>query len=353
MPELKAKFTVDNSQFASKLNESKNQLAGLKGVFGGIIGGFGVHQVVQFASSVANVASELADASDALGIATTDLQALQVFAIKAGLPLEKLEGVLNRIGTARLDAIADPTGEAAKNFAALGISVKNLSAMSVTQSIAGLGKQMALLADNEKAMSAAKDIIGVRSHRAIGVIRDYGAIGPQAAKDAAAGYMMEEKAVKSLDEALDKLALTKKKIQSTAGNVAAELIDPQSDWFIGLRAPESFSDRIDRERSKAATKDNRKRETGILSRDTARVSEFISNPSPMPEFGKPFSLVDKSIKEAMERQLKTASQMNVSDPFAAVGRAAGRDSGFDTLGTLRKIEENTRRIQPTPAPLMR
>jgi hypothetical protein len=341
VPELKAKFTADDSQFSSKLKSAQTQLGGLKSVFGGIIGGLGVHQLVQFASNVANVASELADASDALGIATSDLQALQVLSVKAGFSLEKLEAVLNRIGTARLDAISDPTGEAAKKFAALGISVKQLSSMSVVQSIAALGKQMGILADNEGAMSAAKDIIGARSPRAVGVIRDYGAMGSQAARDAAAGYMMEEKAIKSLDGALDKLALDKMKYKSMAGNAASFLFEN-----IGTEAM-SLGKMFDRINADKVALNAGKSPKG---NDISRIKDFISNPDPS---GSSRASMGASIKEAMDRQIKAASSMNSIDPFAAVGRAAGRDSVSDTLGTLRKIEENTRRIQPTPAPLMR
>jgi hypothetical protein len=333
--ELRAKFTADDSQFAAKLNGMKSQLGGLKSVFGGLAAGFGVQQVVQFASSVANVASELADASDALGIATSDLQALQVFAIKAGLSIEKLEAVLNRVGSARLEAIADPAGEAAKKFAALGISVKQLSSMSVTQSIAALGKQMDALSGNEWAMSAAKDILGVKSPRAVGVVKEYGRSGVQAAREMSQEFMMTEKAVKSLDASLDKLTLTKMKAKSAIGNAIGEALDPDSPWFIGWREG-SLSDRLKKGRS--FKKEN----------DVSRVKDLISNPT-----GTNGASTGAGIKEAMDRQLKSASSMNVSDPFAAVGRAAGRDVTSETLGALYKIVENTSRIQPTPAPVMR
>jgi hypothetical protein len=353
VPELKAKFTVDNSQFSSALAKSQagvnkfyNEMnqkgaggsgGGLRSLLGGAIGAGMMMKVSQFVKESVRMASELGDAAEAIGITTDELQAFSQQAERAGSSAEKMEMALNKIGQARNQALSDPTGKEAKLFETLGLSASALEKMDVAQTVAAIGQALNAAAGDAEKMAAGVDLVGIRSKRMIEAIKQIGAAGVEGSINQVV-KPISQNTISSLDSFADGV----KEIWTTGKGIAATAAASGLQFF-GL-APKTFDE-----------------ENAQMDKDTARRKAlraaneaFTANLTTGSAIPQEQSMVSKKIMQAaIDRQIKAASGMNASDPFAAVGRAAGRDSVSDTLGTLRKIEENTRRIQPTPAPLMR
>lgn len=355
MPELRAKFTVDDSQFVRALAKSQagvskfyNEMnqkgsggsgaaGGLRSLLGGAIGAGMLMKVSQFIRESVRMASELQDAAEAIGVTTDELQAFSQQAERAGSSAEKMEMSLNKIGQARNQALSDPTGKEAKLFDTLGISAAALEKMDVAETVASIGQALNSAAGDAEKMAAGVELVGIRSKRMIEAIKQIGATGVEGSINQVV-KPISQNTISSLDSFADSF----KEIWTTGKGMAATAAANGLQFF-GL-APKTFN-----EENAQMDKDTARRKA--LRAQNEAFAANLTTGAPMPQEQ---SMVSKKLMQAaMDRQLKSASSMNVSDPFAAVGRAAGRDSVTDTLGTLRKIEENTRRIQPMPAPVMR
>jgi hypothetical protein len=99
---------------------------------------------------------------------------LQLIGDEAGVSAEKIEMAVGRITGARWDAMADPTGNAAKQFRQLGISMEELRRMSPEETLQAVARAMAAGAGNGAVMAAAMDMVGSRSKRVLAVLQEVG-----------------------------------------------------------------------------------------------------------------------------------------------------------------------------------
>jgi hypothetical protein len=336
MPELKAKFTADDSQFSAKVDGLKGKVGGLESVFGRLAGAFGGYKMLQFGQSIVTMASDAADASDSLGMLTDDFQTLQVMATKAGVPFEKLEQAINRIKQARLNAINDPSGKEAEKFDNLRISVAELVATGddAAKLMAMLGVNMRKYAGDTKAAEAATELIGTRAKRVQKVFEEYGKAGVEGARDANRALIMSADSVEKLDKAGDSASLATRGAKVAVGETLVRALDfsrtkREHDALMkSLEAAPPLSENVWRKNNPNAVR-------GLL-------------PPPEPEYQSTFG-------SAAARQItnKTLSDFNrVSDPFASIGRASGRDTSADVVNKLTLIEQNTRKpTGPVSIPL--
>jgi hypothetical protein len=334
MPELKAKFTADDSQFSAKVDGLKGKVGMLRSAFGAMAGGFSLAAVGQFIKSSIAMASEIKDASDAIGVSTDELQAFRQEAERAGSSAEKMEQAMNKIAQARNEAISDPTGTSAKIFEKLGLSAMQLENMDLAATVVAVGQAMNAAGKDAEVMAAAVDLIGVRSKRMVEAVKAIGAAGTQGSIDKLANPF-DVDAIESLDQFADNLKEVGTAYKAQVANLLA----------LGGLAPKTFvaEGKAAEERSARFRK--------LRAEQEAFDRKMTTGEDTAPEQ----SMVQRRLAEAARKiNDKTLSAFsNISDPVAAIGRGAGKDFSYDAAMSLREIAANTRRIQPTPAPTMR
>jgi hypothetical protein len=323
MPELKAKFTADDSQFSAKVDGLKGKVGMLRSAFGAMAGGFSLAAVGQFIKSSAAMASEIKDASDAIGVSTDELQAFRQEAERAGTSAEKMEGAMNKIAQARNEAISDPTGTSAKMFEKLGLSAMQLENMDLAATVVAVGQAMNAAGKDAEVMAAAVDLIGVRSKRMVEAVKAIGAAGTQGSINKLANPV-DVDTIEKVDVMMDNLKEVGVGYMGQAANLLAVTKLVPKTFVAEGQAAEERAARFRKLRAEQEAFD-RKMTTG---EDTA------------PEQ----SMVQRRLAESA-RQIanKTLSDFNrVSDPFVSIGRASGRDTSADVVNKLTLIEQNTR-----------
>jgi len=338
MPELKAKFTADDSQFTQAANRVQAKTLSMGSMLNRVGAGLSLAALGQFIKASVQMASDIKDAADAIDISTDALQAFRQESERAGSTAEKMEQALNRIAQARNEAITDPTGTSGKLFEKLGISLIDLEKMSVADAVVAIGKAMNAAGRDAEVMAAAVDLVGVRSKRMVEAIKAIGAAGVEGSFDKIANPF-DKDTIEKMDTFVDNL----KEIGTGYKAQVANLLS------IVKLGPKTFVEEGEEATSRAA------RFRKMRAENEAFTRRLTTGERPPEESSIVKDRLAKAAREVTDKMRdKTLSAFsNISDPVAAIGRGAGKDFSYDTLGTLLRIEENTRRIQPTPAPVMR
>jgi hypothetical protein len=306
-------------------------------MLGRVGAGLSIAAIGQFIKASVQMAGDIMDAADSIGIATDTLQAFRQEAERVGSTAEKMEQSLNRIAQARNEAITDPTGTSGKLFEKLGISLVDLEKMNIADAVVAIGKAMNSAGRDAEVMGAAVDLVGVRSKRMIQAIKAIGASGAQGSFDKVSNPFDKD--------AMERVGLFEDNLKETITGYKAQTVSLLSI----LLGPKTFM----AEGEEAMNRSARFRK--MREEDQAFTRRLTTGESPTEESSMVKDRLAKAAREVTDKMRdKTMSAFsNISDPVAAIGRGAGKDFSYDTLGTLRRIEENTRRIQPTPAPAMR
>ena len=332
MPELRAKFTADDTEFRSKAG----RLESVVGRLGSrIAGAFSIYAIAGFAREVAQTTGALADMSDSTGVSPRAIQAFSALGETAGISAEKMEMALNRITSARIDALADPVGTAAKQFAKMGVELRALESMSPDATIEAVARAARDGADDFDKMAAVQDMVGVRSKRMLVALRQLGDEGfaSVAAQAEKAGAIISDETVRSIDAMGDAIAHGSR-VAKTQG---AGLLD-----YLGKLAgfaPQDFT--AENERLARSAEMSRK----------LREADFI-NPGYKPAAPKE-GAVSRKLREAAEAsQMKTAMSFgDVSDQMIRIGGARGVDSGVQQINILRSMDASLKKIAGQPAGL--
>jgi len=124
---LRVVLGLDTAAFTQGAKDAQSTLDGLGKAFKTALAGLGVGlSLGAFVSSIKHAidaADELGKASQKFGVPVEQLSALKFAADLADVSFESLGKGLGKLSKAMLDSAANPAGEAAKNFKALGISV--------------------------------------------------------------------------------------------------------------------------------------------------------------------------------------------------------------------------------------
>ena len=208
MPELRATFTADDTDFQRKLGNAERgvgRFGGLaRGLEGRMAGMFGAAAIGQFARSVMEAAESVSAISDSTGLSPRFVQSFMALGEGRGVA-EKTEQAINRLSSARLEALSDRSSNAAKNLRALGISTKELRSLAMDDYIMRVAEGMAAAEGNAKKMAAASELVGVRSMKMVAVLKDLAAMGKQGLEDQFAPDVMSDKTIENLDK-LDQLS---------------------------------------------------------------------------------------------------------------------------------------------------
>jgi hypothetical protein len=334
MPELKAKFTADDSQFTQVANRVNSNVSSITSTIGKMAASWVAYQGLGFLKSIANQAGEIQDSAEAIDITTDQLQRLEAMGLKAGVPLEKIETALNRIEQARLDAVSDRSGTAAKNFAAMGLALDSLDKLDAV----GLARQMGAIAlsagRNSEEFRAFVDIIGVRTKRVVGVFEQLGSASEEVFANMNPALVASAEAIAQMDTHGDNLAIAMRVAKKEAIEFMAAVTGASDAFFrflMGQEDPQSAG-------VKAVTA-------------SLRNLDKLGGAAAPAEGLKTRARMGSALDKMQDKTMSAFS--NISDPVAAIGRGAGKDFSYDAAMSLREIAANTRRIQPTPAPTMR
>lgn len=367
--ELKAKFTADDRQFNSVIDRMERRVnkatgttvmrgkgGGGRGIGGGG-GGFGgigtglaaglgwaavARAVVSFGKDALKTADELMNLQDATGLTVRNLQAIRIVGEDAGVSFDKLEGVLHRVSAAQQEALSDENSGAADQFRRIGIEVERLRDMDPSQVLEAVGRAASEGAKDADKMSGVIDLIGVRSKRALEVLKQFGSQGFDALADKAdaAGQVVSENAVQAL-ESWEKTISAQVRTDRALGQSAIA----GAAQALGL-APETFTSenvRLSRMASDARTERMaRLRAMGLESPAAADTTETFAQRK-----------INDKLRFDAARQAMEAG--NVSDALLRVGGfTGGRDVTAETVTTLHSIDRGIQAlVVKDTAPKMR
>jgi hypothetical protein len=198
MADMRIKFSADTSQAEAAMGKIESRVSGMGSKLAGALS---VTAIAMFARSLISSGDAIADSADAVNISARAFQTFGVLAKDAGGNAEQMQGVLQKIGNAQMEALADSTGTAAKQFAQMGISLEALRGMNTEQVIEAFSRAVANGSDNANVMSAATDIMGVRAAKLIPVFQQVGADGiePLAQNFQELGRIMSDETIAKLD----------------------------------------------------------------------------------------------------------------------------------------------------------
>lgn len=205
----------DTSDLKNKIGglgaEARSSFAGLKGT---IAGAFTIGAAVSFGRALMDTADQIQNTSEALGIGTDSLQTLKAMALDSGIQFDEVSAALNRITKAQAEAL---TGDdkLTKAFKALNISLEDLRSLTPDQILQRIGASLKAGGRSAEETAAAFDILGKSSGKMLGFLEELGSQGLDATiqKFKDLGLVMDEMAIKQLDQAGD--ALERFKIRST------------------------------------------------------------------------------------------------------------------------------------------
>lgn len=198
----------------------KNQLAGA----------ISTGALIAATKATIDYASHITDLSDRVGISTTKLQEYSYAAKQTGGSVDDFAQAARRLAQAKFEAIKDPTGEAAKGFAQLGIAVKDLESLRIDGIVDKIGVAFRNAKDPQALLNAGFTTMGRGALPVIGAMRSgLGEMGDEAQR---LGLVMGSNVVKSLDDAGDAMDRFKAKQMSALGKGLAESL-PFLDGIIG------------------------------------------------------------------------------------------------------------------------
>jgi len=234
MPELRAKFTADDTDFQRKLGHAERGVGRFGGMLGGLqgrlAGAFGVGAVTQLIRSVTSGAEEIRTIADSTGFSPKFIAGMQALGEERGVA-EKITLALNRLSSAPIEALADRSSEAAKNLRTLGISASELKTLAKDPEafVYRFAKAMSQAEGNARKLDAALAVLGgVRSKGVTTIIKDLGEIGP-AGFDAKFGKQLpsesELASANKADAAIDRGKREITKLGYTLVNTVVNAVD--------------------------------------------------------------------------------------------------------------------------------
>jgi hypothetical protein len=213
MAELKTIFSADTSGLNSAISKSEAGIGGLVNRLGKLAAG---GMALNYARTLLDNADAMRAQADILGVSTNLLQAMKAMGLDANVPFEKIQTALNKIESARMDAISDSTGKAAQAFDKLGLNSQKLAGMNTEQTILAMASAYAKSGKSASELSGMIELLGNRNMALLPVFEQLGTEGEAAyARLTAAGKMMTDETVNNLAN----MELKLKEIGLTIGNV--------------------------------------------------------------------------------------------------------------------------------------
>jgi len=166
MGRLVAKTKLDNTGFKAGIGGMKgevkgfqSQLGALKGV---IAGAFAIGGLVRLTRSAIAAGSTLTDLALQTGLTTDEFQALELTAINAGTPMEKIRGVLTKVSVV-LGQAKSGMKTYVDLFNKAGISTERLATLDTPGALKAIADEMQGATEGSVKFGAILEILGTRS----------------------------------------------------------------------------------------------------------------------------------------------------------------------------------------------
>jgi hypothetical protein len=187
------------------------------------------YAVTQFRASL-NFADNLQDVSEQLNVSASSLQTLNAHFADAGVKAPQVAQTMQRL-QASLALAAAGSEPLQKAFAALGLSIQSLRALSPDQQIAAVGAALARHAGSATAAAAAQEILGRGTGRLINSLKELGTAGLEKTKTSmiATGRVIEDSMVKKLADANQKLEELDQRWTIFKATIAAGLLPGRAE----------------------------------------------------------------------------------------------------------------------------
>lgn len=131
MSELNVKTGLDASGFETGIARLQGSAASFaRGVGGVLAGAFAFDKLIGGLNAAIQKGDQLQDLANKFGISASSLQRIGNAAELSGASLESVAAAMNKAAINAQKAAAEPTGDLAAGFAAIGLSVENLRAAS-------------------------------------------------------------------------------------------------------------------------------------------------------------------------------------------------------------------------------
>lgn len=119
-----------------------------------------INTVVSFVQRMTSAGAEIARVSSRLHVSTVILSAWRSAAVGAGASAADLDGVLTKLRENIGKALNDPTGQSARNFQRVGLSIDNLRRMSIDQIFRHIAESVRTASNESQALATASGLLG-------------------------------------------------------------------------------------------------------------------------------------------------------------------------------------------------
>ena len=239
LAKLKATAVSFKSSVGGMMSGLGSQMLGALGLSMGIAG------LGMLARKAIDAGSKISDTATHLRIGTTELQALQSAARDAGVDMSKFEMALNNINLRTIEA-ADGNQTYRDAFERLGMDLKNFNTLSTEQKLEALARAYHKSGESLEALNDISTLLGQKAgSQLLEVLNRLATEGmdnlTQSAK--AAGDVMDEETVTSLDNAADEIGRWQNRIIVWFGTFLADMgsaIGRQKwGYYIGMKFAEA------------------------------------------------------------------------------------------------------------------
>lgn len=161
---LRVVLGLDTAAFSAGAKEAQSSLdklaAGFKTALAGLAAGAILAQITSSIKGVIDQAVELGKVSEKFGIPVEQLSALKYAAEQSEVSFDSLSKGLGKFSKAMLDAVVNPSGQAAKAFQSIGISASQLNLNDVQGSLEKVADKFSTLGPGADKAGVAMKLFG-------------------------------------------------------------------------------------------------------------------------------------------------------------------------------------------------
>jgi len=227
---LSVKSTLDSGGFdrgVSRMEgKTKSFSSQMKGLGQTIAAVFAFQKVLQFGNEVVQLGSKLSDLATMTGLTTTQIQALELASVKAGVAPEKIRTGITALTRAVAEAVSG-TASYVDAFEALGISVDDIAGKNIDEVFEKVAVAVSEAKGDVQKLGEASTIFGSRVSASFTEVFDQVAEAGGSLDGLAENFdgIMDEDTIRQLDDFADLLLEIKRTILGFSAENAIKAIE--------------------------------------------------------------------------------------------------------------------------------
>lgn len=342
--EIKASISMDGRALKFGLAQASQEaisFASKMKHIGASIGlAFGARQVLGFTANLARASHELEHAAERAGVAAGIYQALEAAIQLSGGEAGDAAMMLSKLKNAQGDVIANTKGSAAKAFADLGFSLKEVAESTTPELLVKIGRALNRTNNAASEYRATMDLIGLRSGpRMLLALNEIGRIGIEGLMEQQKKLIQSDETIAYMAELTNKAERANKSFKTWATEGLAQVAKETES---GIKSLNDLG-RILGTLSEVGLKEFlRMRRSGELARDlgwgTQPPSQKIDTDAIEKE-AKQKALAETIAREKAEEEKRTKDKAVGFDSLREIG------AGGDMFGMTGELRETNRLLQ--------